>query len=114
LKKINCWEFKKCGREPRGTKVDEFGVCPATVEIKLHGIHEGKNAGRTCWIVAGSLCDGIVQGTFAKKYGTCVKCDFFQLVKEEEGATYELSATLLAKLNKNDKKEETIVEKNNA
>jgi hypothetical protein len=102
MKKTNCWEFKKCGREPGGAKVDELGVCPATIEIKLHGTHKGKNAGRACWVVAGSMCGGIVQGTFAKKYGECIKCDFFQYVKEEEGAHYEFSATILAKLNNNE------------
>ncbi len=98
MKKLNCWEFKKCGREPGGAKVNELGVCPATIEVKLHGTHGGKNAGRACWVVAGSMCGGKVQGTFAQKYGNCVKCDFFQKLKEEEGVHYELSATLLAKL----------------
>jgi len=28
--KLNCWEFKKCGRQPGGPKVAELGVCPAT------------------------------------------------------------------------------------
>ena len=44
--KINCWEFKGCGRESRGNNVSSLGVCPATVEIRAHGIHEGKNGGR--------------------------------------------------------------------
>jgi hypothetical protein len=29
-KKLNCWEVKKCGREPGGVKVKELGVCPAS------------------------------------------------------------------------------------
>lgn len=29
--KLNCWEFKKCGREPGGLKARERGACPATV-----------------------------------------------------------------------------------
>ena len=102
-KKLNCWEFKKCGREPGGAKVSELGVCPATEETKVDGTHGGKNAGRACWVVAGSMCGGKVQGTFAQKYGNCIKCDFFQEVKEEEGAKYELSATILAKLRKEKK-----------
>jgi hypothetical protein len=96
--RLNCWEFKQCGREPGGAKVHELGICPATTEQKLQGIHGGKNAGRACWVVAGSMCDSQIQGTFAQKYGNCVKCDFFQKVKEEEGATYELSATILGRL----------------
>jgi len=35
MKNNNCWEYKKCGREPGGIKVHELGVCPATVEEGL-------------------------------------------------------------------------------
>lgn len=100
MKKLNCWEFKKCGREPEGTKVNELGVCPASIEARLDGVHGGKNSGRACWIVAGSMCGGKVQGTFAQKYGNCAKCDFYQEVKKEEDSKFELSATLLGKLKK--------------
>jgi diguanylate cyclase (GGDEF)-like protein len=93
--KLNCWEYKKCGREPGGAKVKELGVCPATTDAKLHGVHGGENAGRACWVVAGSMCGGKMQGTFAQKYGDCVKCDFFKDVKEKEGANYIDSSTLL-------------------
>jgi hypothetical protein len=96
--KQNCWEFKKCSREPGGAKVKELGVCPSTIETRLHGVHGGKNAGRACWVVACSMCDGKIQGTFTKKYESCVKCDFFQVVKREEGSKYQLSTVLLSKL----------------
>lgn len=96
-KKLNCWEFKKCGREPGGAH-PELGVCPSATDTRLHGAHEGKNAGRACWVVAGTLCGGQVQGTFAKKYENCDKCNFFQLVKEEEGPRYQLGILLLKKL----------------
>ena len=69
--KKNCWEVKKCGREPNGAKVKELGVCPVTVEIKLDAVHGGSHAGRCCWVVAGSLCGGKVQGTFAAKFENC-------------------------------------------
>ena len=65
--KTNCWEFKVCGREPGGSKVNEFGVCPAAIDKKVNGIHDGINGGRCCWAVAGTLCGGVVQGTFSKK-----------------------------------------------
>ncbi len=96
--KKNCWEFKKCGREPGGEKVKDLGVCAAATEKKLDGIHEGKNAGRTCWVVAGTLCKGEVQGTFAQKYKNCEKCEFYQEVRKEEGGKFMLSAILLNKL----------------
>jgi len=44
MKKPNCWEFKQCGREPGGLLSDELGVCPASTETRLDGVHGGKNA----------------------------------------------------------------------
>ncbi|MGD0283853.1 MAG: two-CW domain-containing protein, partial [Dissulfurispiraceae bacterium] len=26
---MNCWEFKKCGREMGGVNIEQLGVCPA-------------------------------------------------------------------------------------
>ncbi len=97
-RRLNCWEYKKCGREPGGSRVSELGVCPATVEKRLDGIHGGKNAGRACWVVAGTFCGGQVQGTFAQKYKNCEKCDFYQLVKREEYPEFKLSSVLLKML----------------
>jgi len=98
MKEKNCWEHKKCGREPSGAKAHELGVCPAATEMKLDGVHEGKNAGRACWIVAGTFCKGKVQGTFAIKYENCKNCDFYALVREEEGFDFVLAPNLLKKL----------------
>ena len=39
--KLNCWEVKSCGRQPGGSKVREFGVCPVTVDTSLSGAHGG-------------------------------------------------------------------------
>ncbi len=100
MKKLNCWEYKRCGRESGGIKVHELGVCPAASEEKLDGIHGGENAGRSCWVIAGSMCGGKVQGTFAQKYGNCVICDFFNRAKKEEGSDFTLSSVLLDTLEK--------------
>lgn len=97
-RKQNCWEVKKCGREPGGSHVHEFGVCPVVVEAKLDGAHGGRNAGRACWVVAGTLCKGQVQGTFAKKFESCEKCDFYVQVREEEYPNFTYSSVLLARL----------------
>lgn len=97
MKKMNCWEFKKCGREPGGTKKDQ-GVCPASVDPRLHGVHDGRLAGRACWVIAGTMCGGKEQGTFAHKYHDCERCDFYRLVKSEEGFNYVLSIVLLKKV----------------
>jgi hypothetical protein len=82
--KMNCWEFKKCGRQPGGPKAAELGVCPAAVSAVLNGAHGGQNAGRACWVVAGSLCGGKIQGTYAKKLLNCWRCEFMNKVKQEE------------------------------
>jgi len=102
MRKTNCWEFKKCGREPYGNRIDEFGVCPAATERMLDLTHDGHNAGRACWVVAGTLCSNKVQGTFARKFDTCEKCDFYITVKREEAPMFILSAELLRRLRGSD------------
>ena len=97
-KKKNCWEVEGCGRESRGTKVDELGICPAALEERLNGVHEGINGGRCCWIVAGTFCGGKTQGTFAQKHKTCFDCDFYKLVNNEEFPRFEHAPRLLARL----------------
>jgi hypothetical protein len=98
MRKLNCWEVKKCGREPDGLKIVEFGACPAAVEQRLDGTHGGKAAGRACWSVSGTLCGGRIEGTFAKKYGNCEKCNFYRQVRAEEGLNFRMSPDLLPKL----------------
>ena len=85
MPKTNCWEFKKCGREPGGAKVAEMGMCPAATEVLLTGVNAGTCGGRACWAAAGTFCDGKVQGTFAMKVESCLQCDFYRTVEAEEG-----------------------------
>ena len=94
MKKLNCWEFNQCGREPGGSRMHELGACPASTEKRLDGIHGGRNAGRACWVVGSTLCNGKIQGSFAKKYDHCMACDFCKKVKEEERSNYQSSASL--------------------
>ena len=63
---VKCWEYMKCGRDK-----DATAKCPAYPQF-----------GKVCWVVAGTFCEGKVQGTFAQKYEDCRKCDFFQMVKK--------------------------------
>lgn len=79
----NCWEFKRCGRAPGGSRVQELGICPASLDTSCDGLNGGKNGGRICWAIAGTLCDGEVQGTFVGKQFNCISCDFFQKVRAE-------------------------------
>ena len=96
--KMNCWELKKCGRELNGSHVGEFGVCPVSVESSLDGTHGGRNAGRACWVVEGSMCGGRLQGAFAQKYQNCTKCDFYLRVKQEEGLNLQMSIILIKRI----------------
>jgi len=84
MRKLNCWEIKKCGREPGGDKTTDLGICPAATEDKSNGINGGFNAGRICWAVAGTFCGGKVQGDFAQKNVSCMNCEVFKQVKAEE------------------------------
>ena len=84
-RKLNCWEYKNCGREPGGENVHSLGVCPAAVATDADCINGGQNAGRVCWIVAGTMCEGEVMGTFAAKFHDCLRCDFYGHVVREEG-----------------------------
>ena len=79
LRSLNCWEFKNCGRGP-GSKP----ACPAATETRANGVNRGVNGGRVCWAVAGTLCGGRQQGTYAVKLETCLRCDFCKLVLAEE------------------------------
>lgn len=87
MKKLNCWEFKNCGRHEGGDKVAELGICPAYSESKLDGVHGGTNGGRACWILKNTLCGGNLQSNLAVKLGQCVACEFYKSVMGvEEGA----------------------------
>ena len=82
--KMNCWEYKKCGRELGGLKAEKEGVCPAAAENPFNAFNNGLNAGRSCWLVAGTFCDHEIMGTFAEKIDTCKNCGFYKKVQEEE------------------------------
>lgn len=98
MNRMNCWEAKECGRQPGGLNVATLGICPATVETRLNSVHGGKNAGRACWVVAGTLCKGVVQGTFAQKFQNCETCEFYVSVKKEEFPQFTFSTVLLSKI----------------
>ena len=98
MDKLNCWEVKQCGRELYGSKVSELGICLASTAEKLNRTNNGKNGGRACWAITGTLCGGKVQGTFASKLDNCLQCDFYQMVRKEEGTEFQGGAVILRKL----------------
>lgn len=98
MNKLNCWEFKKCGREQFGASAGELGVCPAATEIRVDQINHGRFGGRACWAIAGTLCGGKEQGTFAQKLHNCLQCDFYLLVRKEEGKNFMPAQEILKKV----------------
>ncbi len=98
--RLNCWEFKQCGRQPGGEHECDIGTCPAAAEERLQGVHHGINGGRTCWVVAGTSCRGEPKGTFAQKFRNCRACDFYRKVCGEERPAFQSSAVLLWRLEK--------------
>lgn len=93
--KLDCWEYKGCGREPGGANVPEMGPCSAATEARLHGRNDGTMGGRACWVIPETLCNGVVCASFDEKYPHCRKCDFFELVQQEQGDAYEDYVQLL-------------------
>jgi len=87
MKRKNCWEVMKCGREPGG-KNEKLGVCPAAVPGDHDGTNNGLSRGRFCWNIAGSFCKGVIQGSIAKKLNNCRECGFYMLVSKEEGEDF--------------------------
>lgn len=93
--KKNCWEFMACGREPEGANVHELGICPAALEWRLDGIHDGISAGRSCWVVEATICHGNIQGDFSTKNRECAECTFYERVRDEEGDEFMMTYDLL-------------------
>lgn len=91
MERKNCWEVSQCGRQPGGENVERLGVCPAAVPSAYDGTNKGTCAGRFCWAVAGTMCEGRVQGTYADKLVNCLACDFFKRVNDEEGRNFILA-----------------------
>lgn len=81
MQKLNCWQFKNCGREKGGLLANNSGECPVSTMLKMDGLNDGRGAGRACWTVSkppSSPCYG----------RTCHTCDFYRrVVFEEENKT---------------------------
>ena len=54
---IKCWEMKNCSHKE----------CPSYL-----------NTAKRCWLVAGTMCGGKIQGEFAVKYKSCTECDVYE------------------------------------
>ena len=91
MKKKQCWEVKKCGRQPEGENIDKHGICPAALPNEHDGLNEGEYGGRFCWAIAGTLCGEEPQGIYSEKIITCLSCEFLQQIEKEEGKNFILT-----------------------
>ena len=78
---LNCWEFKKCGREPNGVNADRLGVCPAAINEDVDGLHNGKNGGRCCWVFKASEARQEGLDCYTGELIECRTCDFYKMVR---------------------------------
>lgn len=92
--KKNCWEFKECGQERIGRNNSRV-KCPVPEMTFSNGLNSGENAGRICWLIAHTMCKGEGETTFEEMIKICSECDFYKLVKEEEGEEFVLSLDTL-------------------
>ena len=81
--KLNCWEFKNCGREKGGIMVATLGECPVASAWMHDGTNDGLAGGRVCWQIrqshhrfasAADICGG----------ATCQSCEFYRRVAHEK------------------------------
>lgn len=77
MQKLNCWQFKNCGREKDGLLADAFSECPVSVSMKFDGLNGGCGAGRVCWMVRKP--DSCSCGNHA-----CHTCEFYRRVLFEQ------------------------------
>jgi hypothetical protein len=86
MKRKNCWEMKRCGREPEGKNATSLGVCPAALPSKYDGINGGKYGGRLCWTVTGTFNDRIQpKNDDAKHLEKCIVCYVLkQIVRDKK------------------------------
>jgi hypothetical protein len=84
-RRTNCWDVLQCGRGPGGEEAIRQGLCPAAGDSAANGVNAGINGGRVCWAISGTFCGLESEGSAAKKFISCMSCDFFYQVLEEEG-----------------------------
>jgi hypothetical protein len=84
-RRANCWDILKCGREPGGAMVHLDGPCPAAMDRDADRVNSGTNGGRICWAISGTFCGTEADGSEAVKLLSCLTCDFFSQVLQEEG-----------------------------
>ncbi|MEW5795997.1 MAG: two-CW domain-containing protein [Candidatus Zixiibacteriota bacterium] len=92
-RKLNCWEFKNCGRERGGLMAATLGECPVSTSMAFDGTNGGIAAGRSCWMVRESNRLARVQVCTG---ASCHTCEFYRRVIHEErsAAKHQFSTTV--------------------
>ena len=90
-KKLNCWEFRNCGREKNGLMAGVLGECPVPKAMRYDGLNGGQGAGRACWMI----CPAVRQSSApnGQRAVPCLQCGFYQrvLFEEEERTVCKLA-----------------------
>lgn len=88
MRKLNCWEFKNCGRERGGVLTPVQGECPVASSWSYDGTNEGIAGGRVCWQIKmlpdNELEDNICRGS------DCKVCEFRRRVLYEGSVPSEM------------------------
>jgi hypothetical protein len=89
-RKLNCWEFKNCGRERGGLLAEVLGECPVPKALKYDGLNDGQGAGRACWMVPNSAGRSHLRP--GCRANPCLECEFYQrvLFEEADDAVFKL------------------------
>lgn len=91
MEKQNCWEIKKCGREPGGEIAGKDGPCPAATDPFFHGVNNGINGGRYCWRLEGTTCrQKLPHHQLRASTLACSQCEVLIRVIREEGSFFRL------------------------
>jgi hypothetical protein len=80
---LNCWEYKKCGREPGGKYVEKYGICLVAIEKNCDGLNGGKNGGRSCWLWRESACAKIMKKSSIQNIRECRACAVYNSIKSK-------------------------------
>jgi len=81
-RKLNCWQFKNCGREKGGLMSKTLGVCPVALAMRCDGQNHGIAGGRVCWTLRNSGNRLTRSGICAAP--SCHTCEFYRRVLYEE------------------------------
>ncbi len=91
-RRLNCWEYRMCGREPGGLMIATLGPCPVPLSMKHDGLNSGKAAGRACWLVAQTSC--VPHRGGSQTCCECHECEFYRRVMSEEAGKIQAAFSM--------------------